>query len=54
MSKKKSKKVEASEFDTLASKIKRETLESRLRILKMIFEIPLITTAIIIGLDKIL
>ncbi len=55
MSNKKGKKVKASELsETLASQKKRDILESRLRILKLIIEIPLITTAIIIGIDKIL
>ena len=53
-SKKQRKKAKARESETLASQKKRDKLESRLRILKLMIEIPLISTAIIIAIDKIL
>jgi len=51
MNKKKNKKKHKNEQ---LEKQRLERIELRLKILKLLIEIPLITTAIIIGIDKIL
>lgn len=52
MKKQRNRKTKSS--DELLEKEKLERLELRLKILKLAFEIPLVTTALVVAIDKIL
>ncbi len=49
---KKQRKRKPKSSDEQLEKEKLERLELRLKILKLVFEIPLITTALVVAIDK--